>query len=242
MASRQTTPLRVPLGPLTEADVRTIVVEYLKEYCHELDREHLDTLCAIPQARNPLYLLVMLNELRTLGGNDLNRLVPARITSMPQDHPDTVSLFRWVLRRLEVFGPEAVRGWCLYLAHGRVGMASRNVQVLGDGRLLSWAWDETLWLWDDRSRACLEVVATEQVARRHPEWLQLMAKAKNPLRALKNLFVGASSRSAHLRHATLTPTFVYARTAITAAGEDLEKQAVDCLSCASGKCENSRGR
>jgi hypothetical protein len=68
----------------------------------------------------------MLNELRTLGGNDLNTIVPARIASMPQDHADTVSLFRWVLQRLEVFGPEAVRLWCLSLVHGRVGMANRR--------------------------------------------------------------------------------------------------------------------
>lgn len=130
LASRQPALLRVPLGPLTEHDVRTIVVAYLKEYCHELDREHLDTLSAITQARNPLYLLVMLNELRTLGGNDLNRIVPALIASMPQVHPDTVSLFRWVLQRLEVFGSEAVRCWCLYLAHGRVGMASHELADL----------------------------------------------------------------------------------------------------------------
>lgn len=130
LAMRRPDPLRVPLGPLTEEDVRTIVVEYLKEFCHELDSEHLDTLCAIPQARNPLYLLVMLNELRTLGGNDLNQIVPALIASMPQDHPDTVSLFRWVLQRLEVFGKDAVQWWCLYLAFGRVGMSSHELADL----------------------------------------------------------------------------------------------------------------
>jgi len=127
---RQPAPLRVPLGPLTKDDVCAIVVEYLKEYCHELDREHLDTLCAIPQTSNPLYLLVMLNELRTLGGNDLNVIVPTRIAAMPHDYPDTVSLFRWVLQRMEVFGAEAVRWWCLYLAHGRVGMASHELADL----------------------------------------------------------------------------------------------------------------
>jgi WD40 repeat protein len=130
-AYRKTELLRIPLGPLTEADVRTIVVAYLKEYCHELDREHLDTLCAITQARNPLYLQVMLNELRTLGGNDLNKLVPELIASMPRNHPDIVSLFQWVLRRMEDgFGTEAVRWWCLYLAHGRVGMASHELADL----------------------------------------------------------------------------------------------------------------
>lgn len=128
--SRQPTPLRVTLGPLTENDVRSIVVAHLLEYCHELDGEHLDVLAAIPQARNPLYLLVMLTELRTLGGNDLNRIVPARIASMQQDHPDPVSLFKWVLLRLEVFSPVVVRWWCLYLAYGRVGMASHELVEL----------------------------------------------------------------------------------------------------------------
>ena len=41
-----------------------------------------------------------------------------------------MSLFRWVLQRLEVFGEGAVRWWCLYLAHGRVGMASHELADL----------------------------------------------------------------------------------------------------------------
>jgi WD40 repeat protein len=130
---RQPAPLRVPLGPLTEDDVRTIVVAYLDEYCKVLDTPHVNTICAMLQARNPLYLLVMLGELRTLGGNDMNKIVGERIASMPQDHPDTVSLFRWVLQRLEEaegFGKVAVQWWCLYLAHGRVGMASHEMADL----------------------------------------------------------------------------------------------------------------
>ena len=130
LTSCQPAPLRVPLGPLTEADVRTIVVEHLKEYCKELDREHVDAICHMEQARNPLYLLVMLGELRTLGGNDMNRIVGERIAALPHDYPDTVCLFRWVLQRLEVFGAEAVQWWCLYLAHGRVGMASHELADL----------------------------------------------------------------------------------------------------------------
>jgi WD40 repeat protein len=130
LGNRQPGSLRIPLGPLTPEDVRTVVVEYLKEYCKELDREHVDALCALPPARNPLYLLVMLGELRTLGGNDMNRKVPELIASLPQTHPDTVSLFKWVLQRLEVFGAEDVKHWCLYLALGRVGMASRELADL----------------------------------------------------------------------------------------------------------------
>ncbi len=130
LTSRQSAPLHVPLGPLTEADVRTIVVEYLTEYCKELDWEHVDAICRMEQAKNPLYLLVMLGELRTLGGNDMNRIIGERIAALPHDYPDAVALFRLVLQRLEVFGLEAVRWWCLYLAHGRVGMASHELADL----------------------------------------------------------------------------------------------------------------
>ena len=130
LASRQPAPLRVPLGALTDEDVRVIVVSYLLEYCKELDTPHVETICATPQARNPLYLLVMLGELRTLGGNDMNEVVPKLLASMVTDYPDTVALFRWVLQRLEVFGTEAVQWWCLYLAHGRVGMASHELADL----------------------------------------------------------------------------------------------------------------
>ena len=35
-----------------------------------------------------------------------------------------------MLQRLEVFGPEAVCWWCLYLAHGRVGIASQELSDL----------------------------------------------------------------------------------------------------------------
>jgi hypothetical protein len=134
--SRQPLPLRVQLDPLTEDDVRTIVVRYLKEYCKELDVAYVDAICdakILPQARNPLYLLVMLAELRTLGGNDMNQKVPVLIASMAKEYPDTGSLFKWVLERLENvdgFGKEPVGWWCLYLAHGRVGMASHELADL----------------------------------------------------------------------------------------------------------------
>lgn len=131
LTSRQPAPLCVPLGPLAEHDVRTIVIAYLKEYCHELDREHLDQLCAITQARNPLYLIVMLNELRTLGGNELNVRVPQLIAELPARHPDTVSLFEWGLQKLEnAFTAEAVSLWCLYLTLGRAGMTSHELADL----------------------------------------------------------------------------------------------------------------
>ncbi|MBN1571325.1 MAG: DUF4062 domain-containing protein, partial [Acidobacteria bacterium] len=130
LESRDPLPLDILLGDLGEDEVRTIITEYLREYCKELDPKCVETICAMPQARNPLYLLVMLGELRTLGGNEMNKIVPRLITSMAHDHPDPVSLFRWVLERMEVFGAGALRWWCLYLAAGRVGMASHELADL----------------------------------------------------------------------------------------------------------------
>jgi tetratricopeptide (TPR) repeat protein len=118
------------LSPLRKTDVRQIVVNCLLEYCKELDRNEIITICLTPQARNPLYLLVMLHELRTLGGNDMHRIVPALIKELRKNHRDAVSLFNWVLERLEVFGVEEVKLWFTYLALGRAGMSSSELSDL----------------------------------------------------------------------------------------------------------------
>ena len=132
-------PCWVKLPPLTPENIRTIVVEYLAEYCHELDAESVQQIVTMPAAANPLYLLVMLRELRTLGGDDMNLRVPQLIAQMQHLYPDSVRLFEWVLERLEVFGPEAVRRWCTYLRLGRTGMSSRELaellrRKLGEGQ------------------------------------------------------------------------------------------------------------
>jgi hypothetical protein len=123
-------PMVLDLRPLDAAAIDQVVREFLREHCKELEPKPLETICAMPQSGNPLYLLVMLNELRTLGGNDMNLMVPKLIAQMRQSHPDTVALFDWLLQRLEVFGPDAVRHWCSCLAAGRTGMASPELRDL----------------------------------------------------------------------------------------------------------------
>ena len=135
LRARKHEPRWVNLRPLDENDVRQVAQEYLVEYCKELDTAQIETICQMEQAKNPLYLLVMLNELRTLGGNDMNKKVPELIAEMKAKYPDTVKLFDWVLERLEVFGQEEVRLWCTYLSLGRVGMASRELSDLLARRL-----------------------------------------------------------------------------------------------------------
>ena len=130
LLKRTRLPLFVDLGKLDKEDAESIVVDYLEEYCKRLDREDIENICRLEQCRNPLYLLVLLNELRTLGGNQMHEIVPKLISRLKEKFPDTVSLFNWVLERLEVFGAEAVSLWCAYLSLGRRGMSSRELSDL----------------------------------------------------------------------------------------------------------------
>jgi hypothetical protein len=135
LRARRPRPRMVELPGLAEQDVRVIVVRYLEEYCKELEPTEIGTICRMERARNPLYLLVMLNELRALGGNDMQRVVRSLITELPRTRPDTVSLFEWRLESLErAFGADQVREWCSYLCLGRVGMSSIELgELVGTG-------------------------------------------------------------------------------------------------------------
>lgn len=137
LRARRPQPRLVELPGLTEQDIHEIVVGYLEEYCKELEPAEIGKICQMEQARNPLYLLVMLNELRALGGNDMQRVVRSLIAGLPRTRPDTVSLFEWRLESLErAFGADQVREWCSYLCLGRVGMSSielRELVAAGDG-------------------------------------------------------------------------------------------------------------
>jgi tetratricopeptide (TPR) repeat protein len=130
LRQRRPAPLWIKLGPLDEESIRAVVADYLREYCKELEREQVDAICAMEQAKSPLYLLAMLNELRTLGGDDMNLKVPGVIARMPAEYADSVRLFNWVLERLEAFGAEEVERWFAYLAAARAGMTSRELADL----------------------------------------------------------------------------------------------------------------
>lgn len=123
-------PYWIDLTPLDEEDVREIVNRHLIEYSKRLDSKQIEDICRMDQARNPLYLLVMLHALRILAGEGAYRKVPNIIANMPIRYPNNVSLFDWILDRLAVLGKEAVRLWCIYLSLGRIGMSSRELSDL----------------------------------------------------------------------------------------------------------------
>ncbi len=126
-------PFWVNLTLLDVTDIRKIVTHFLSEYLKELDQQYIDAICLMHQTRNPLFLLVMLEELRRLGGDDMNLRVPQILSEVREKYPDTVALFNWLLNRLEGLD-EAAAGavslWCTYMAISRSGMSGRELRGL----------------------------------------------------------------------------------------------------------------
>jgi nephrocystin-3 len=89
------TSLRV--GPLTVDERRRMIVDYLQRFSKKLDAPRLDRLTAAKAAANPLYLKILLDELRITGTHErlderLNEYLAA---------PDIPSLLRQVLTRYQ---------------------------------------------------------------------------------------------------------------------------------------------
>lgn len=82
------------LEPITDSDARTIISEFLMRYHKQMSEEQVLALLEKGEIGHPLYLLVALEELRTLGHYEE---ITARIRELPGE---TRSLFLWVLNRL----------------------------------------------------------------------------------------------------------------------------------------------
>ena len=108
-----------------EADRRKLIAAYLNQYFKELDEPHIDTLIASPSAHNPLYLKVVLSEMRVFG------VFAGLEEKIRTDFGETpVSAFEGMLRRLETdpaYSPiepgEALSLIFGLLAHSRHGLA-----------------------------------------------------------------------------------------------------------------------
>jgi hypothetical protein len=135
LRARRQRPIEVTLPALDGKSASAIVDGYLRRYRKELDDTQRACLLAKAEARNPLYLVTALEELRTLGTYEE---ISTRIKSLP----DQIGpLFRWILQRLEKddgfrdargekVGRGLVRHYCSYLALGRHGMSESELQEL----------------------------------------------------------------------------------------------------------------
>jgi hypothetical protein len=95
LRQRRQPPRLVELQPLDAADREAIIREFLHRYRKSMTADQRAALLAKADAGAPLYLLVALEELRTLGTYEE---ITARIAQLS---PDTWALFIWILKRLE---------------------------------------------------------------------------------------------------------------------------------------------
>ena len=122
--------LRVP--PLNDQERKQIIAGYLGRFTKKLDRKLVDRLACAPQACNPLFLRVVLDELRIRARHEelgpmLERMLEAK---------DPAELFVQVLKNLEEFDKERknlVREAMGYLAVARRGLSEDELlQLLSD--------------------------------------------------------------------------------------------------------------
>jgi len=95
LRQRRQPPRPVELQPLDAQDREAIIREFLHRYRKSMTDDQHAALSAKVDAGTPLYLLVALEELRTLGTYEE---IADRIAQLP---PDTRALFIWILKRLE---------------------------------------------------------------------------------------------------------------------------------------------
>lgn len=119
----------VEVTPLEESERKEVIALYLKNASRCLDRSSMDRICNAPQTSNPLFLRVLLDELRTrashsnLGGK-LDEYLEAA---------DSTELFAKVLSNLEEYDrerPRLVRESMGYLALARRGLTEPELLEL----------------------------------------------------------------------------------------------------------------
>jgi len=118
------------LEGLCDQGIREITTQYFAEYCKELSLGELNAICEIHQTRNPLYLLLLLRELRTASGDQIRPGIRGVISEIVSSRRNAVELFHLMLERQEVFGLEIARSWWTYLFLGRVGMSGKELADL----------------------------------------------------------------------------------------------------------------
>jgi len=120
------------IEPLTKEEQLRIVFEVPSLSAKKLDEKQIGLLLDNPATKNPLFLLVALEELRGFG---VYEQVAERIAAFPHDDDDPVgALFGQVITRLrEEFDPEVVRTVLALIACSRKGMSQRELLEMIEG-------------------------------------------------------------------------------------------------------------
>ncbi|MCX6900668.1 MAG: DUF4062 domain-containing protein, partial [Verrucomicrobia bacterium] len=124
--------IRLQVEPLTDAERLEIVRAVPSLSAKTLDDAQIALLLENPATRNPLFLLVALEELRGFGS--FERLND-RIRAFPREGDTLSAIFQQVIERLEEeFDPTLVRRLLSLLACARIGLSEQELQELLSGQ------------------------------------------------------------------------------------------------------------
>jgi WD40 repeat protein len=120
---------RLPVQPLTKRERLRIISHVVSLSAKRLDQRQIRILLANPATRNPLFLLVALEELRGFGSFEL---LTAKIRSFPcESNGGVYAIFNQVIQRLEEeFDTRSVRQILCFLACSRHGLSQRQLSDL----------------------------------------------------------------------------------------------------------------
>ena len=97
---KRSEPVRIEkLESLREEDAQAIIEAFLQRYSKRFSAEQISALLAKTESRLPLYVLIALQELRTLGTYEE---ITARIEELPDE---AKALFRWILKKRLSYDP-----------------------------------------------------------------------------------------------------------------------------------------
>lgn len=119
---------RIDMPPLSDAERVEILRRVPSLSAKTLDDRQAALLLQNPWTRNPLYLLVALEELRGIGSLEQ---IQQRIAALPQSENAVVDLFAQVIRRLEEdFDAAEVASVLTLLASARHGLSQQELREL----------------------------------------------------------------------------------------------------------------
>ncbi|QVL53414.1 MAG: tetratricopeptide repeat protein [Cyanobium sp. M30B3] len=126
----------LPIEPLAQAEQEQLIQRYLQRYTKELDGGLRQQILSHPLAGSPLFLKVLLEELRQCGRHDtLQQQLGFYLSSQTVD-----DLYERVLERLENDGSsEAVRKVMTALWASRAGLTEPELLEIKDLKQLQWA-------------------------------------------------------------------------------------------------------
>lgn len=128
---------QLALAPLNADEVEAVAVAMMADYGKELSPEEKRTLRNYAAAREPLYLAVLMRELRALSGDGLkvdhespHSRIEKAMMEIQSDAPTTMALFNRLFERLEHHGAQEARLWIASLALSREGLSPHALAIL----------------------------------------------------------------------------------------------------------------